>query len=126
MGAHGFGEMPIRGFTRRVPDSSERPSLHGRSIRCARLTVRGPVKICSQALTCRQAIVIVVGRHLSGYLMHAKLAGLLLMVLAVVVAVAILRGRRCGNVKVKGTHRVLGDRDRPMTEWADEWKFERP
>ena len=63
------------------------------------------------------------GEHLSGYLMPMELAGLLLILLFVVVAVAIMRTWRGG--KGKGSHGVRGDRDRPMTEWADEQDFER-
>ena len=62
--------------------------------------------------------------HLSGYLMPMELAGLLLILMAVVVAVAIMRTWRGG--KGKGTHRLRGDQDRPMTKWADEREFERP
>ena len=63
------------------------------------------------------------GEHLRGYLPPMELAGLLLILLAVVVAVVVMRTWRGG--KDKGTHRVRGDRDRPMTEWADEREFER-
>lgn len=56
--------------------------------------------------------------------MPMELAGLLLILVTVVVAVAIMRTWRRG--KGKGTHRVRGDQDRPMKEWADEREFERP